>query len=332
MQLFNNLQDRVIQDKIITLLEQSTTNVKIAVTWFTNLELFDILLKKLEIPGYKVDLIVLNDRINNKREGADFQRLIDLKGNFYYSDTDKMVHHKFCIIDDKILITGSYNWTYYAEQRNWENILVSEDSEAVNAYIQEFNKVIQHHEKVENIASKRKLDLGMNSNDYLEIDYTIQAEREVKKGNDVAVAKIYTEILKLNNKQEEIKKARTEIVSKINNQRFQFCPFEIGILYKNGYATAIPAFSKLPITVIKGGSTTSDTATSLQITIQKYDYTHTTLLTFSFDNLKACPTGTEKIEHTLTVDQNGILTIVCRELNGFNRIKPAQRVDLKTWI
>jgi len=88
----------------------------------------------------------------------------------------------------------------------------------------------------------------------------------------------------------------------------------------------------LPITVIKGGSTTSDTATSLQVTIQKYDYTHTNLLTFSFENLKACPTGTEKIEHTLTVDQNGILTIVCKELNGYNRIKPAQRVDLKKWL
>jgi phosphatidylserine/phosphatidylglycerophosphate/cardiolipin synthase-like enzyme len=33
------------------------------------------------------------------------------------------MHHKFCLIDDRILINGSYNWSYPA-RRNEENILV----------------------------------------------------------------------------------------------------------------------------------------------------------------------------------------------------------------
>jgi len=33
------------------------------------------------------------------------------------------LHHKFCIIDDQILINGSYNWSYPARY-NEENILV----------------------------------------------------------------------------------------------------------------------------------------------------------------------------------------------------------------
>jgi PLD-like domain len=326
VQLFSN-----IQDELISRINQSTDSLRIAVTWFTNHDIFDAILKKLDNPEYQVDLIVLNDRINNKREGVDFQKLVNLKGNFYYSDSENMVHHKFCIIDSQTVITGSYNWTYYAENRNWENIVVLKDNEITLGFIQEFEKIKQRHVKVENVISKQKLDIGINSNEYLETDYSFQAKREEEKGNDFAVAKIYTEILKLNNKHSEIQKARTTIVDKINSLKFTTCPFEIGIHYKNGYSMAIPAFSVLPITVVKGGSTPVSDATSLQITIQKYDYIHTNILQFTLNNLKPCPIDTQKIEHTMTVNENGILRIVCRELNGFDRTKTLE-VDLKKWL
>jgi hypothetical protein len=271
MQFFNNPQERIIQDQLISLLEQATNSFKIAMAWFTNNEIFDVLLKKQSNPGFSTELIVLNDRINNKKEGVDFQKLIANKGSFYYSDVDKMVHHKFCIIDNKIVVTGSYNWTYYAEQRNWENVIVISEPEAVNAYIQEFDKIIGYHERVENVAAKKKYAISIIANDYLETDYAIQAQRELQKGNDVKAAMIYTEVLRLNNNKEEVKKARLAIIDKVNNQHFDVCPFEIGIQYRNGYSTAIPAFTKLPFTKIMGGSTPSDTATSLQVTIQKYD-------------------------------------------------------------
>ena len=54
----------------------------------------------------------------------DFQKFIDIGGHFYFSDTRNPMHNKFCVIDNKVLINGSYNWTYYAEDRNRENILI----------------------------------------------------------------------------------------------------------------------------------------------------------------------------------------------------------------
>ena len=49
------------------------------------------------------------------------------------------LHHKFCVIDRETVITGSYNWTYYAETRNLENIIIFHDPDSVNAYLKEFN-------------------------------------------------------------------------------------------------------------------------------------------------------------------------------------------------
>jgi len=323
MQLFTN-----IQDELITRIQDAKDSLKIAVTWFTNHDLFKAVVKKLDNPKFEVSLIVLNDRINNKKEGVNFQELIDKKGNFYYSGIDNMVHHKFCLIDDKTLINGSYNWTYYAENRNWENIVVLDNVDIVKAFIEEFEKVIQSHEKIYDVSSKQKMDIGINLNEYLTTYYTFQAKKEEQQGNDMAVAKIYTEILRLNNKQPEIQKARMAVVKKINSQRFEACPFEIGINFKSGYAMAIPAFAPLPITVKRKGNTPISNATSLQITIQKYDYIHQNILQFTMDNLKIAPADTPKIEHTITIDQNGIMTVFCEELNGYGRTK-TMRVDIK---
>ncbi|KAH0632024.1 hypothetical protein JD844_020042 [Phrynosoma platyrhinos] len=51
------------------------------------------------------------------------------------------MHHKFAIIDKKMLITGSLNWTTQAIQNNRENILVVEDKDCVNIYLEEFEKI-----------------------------------------------------------------------------------------------------------------------------------------------------------------------------------------------
>lgn len=326
MQLFEN-----IQKELITRINESEKSIKIAVTWLTNHDIFDAILSKLNDSNFEVILIVLNDKINNKREGVNFQELINQNGKFYFSSIENMVHHKFCIIDDKTVITGSYNWTYYAENRNWENIVILDDLKIVNGYIKEFEKILKNHKQIEKVINEQKLELGINSNEYLELDYIFQAKSEEIKGNELATAKIYNEILRLNNKREEIKTARLEIVNKINSQKFEVSPFEIGIHFKSGYAMAIPAFTKLPITVVRKGNTPIDNATSLQITIQKFDFVLKTILQFTFENLKPCPKNTEKIEHTLTVNENGILTVFCRELNGYNRTTN-KIVDLKKYI
>ena len=46
---------------------------------------------------------------------------------------DRHMHHKFCIADNALLLTGSYNWTHSAATRNEENILVTSEPHAVAA-------------------------------------------------------------------------------------------------------------------------------------------------------------------------------------------------------
>jgi phosphatidylserine/phosphatidylglycerophosphate/cardiolipin synthase-like enzyme len=48
------------------------------------------------------------------------------------------MHHKFVILDQQTVVTGSYNWTHESEEENQENLLILRDEYSVEAYSQEF--------------------------------------------------------------------------------------------------------------------------------------------------------------------------------------------------
>lgn len=130
-----------IKNQIISLIDEATNNLKIAMAWFTNDDLFASLIRSLN-RGLKVELILLDDSINFMDYAPDFNQFIEIGGILRIAKSDVgFMHHKFCIIDDKIVITGSYNWTFYAETRNIENILISDKSTTVNLYINEFSRL-----------------------------------------------------------------------------------------------------------------------------------------------------------------------------------------------
>jgi mitochondrial cardiolipin hydrolase len=51
------------------------------------------------------------------------------------------MHNKFAIFDGKLLLRGSYNWTENAEDYNWENVIILDDTSVVRAYREQFEKM-----------------------------------------------------------------------------------------------------------------------------------------------------------------------------------------------
>jgi phosphatidylserine/phosphatidylglycerophosphate/cardiolipin synthase-like enzyme len=52
------------------------------------------------------------------------------------------MHHKFMVVDGEIIVTGSYNWSTAAEDRNDENFVVIRDRSVAERFIQEFNRLL----------------------------------------------------------------------------------------------------------------------------------------------------------------------------------------------
>ena len=64
-------------------------------------------------------------------------------------DPQTNMHHKFAIIDNLVVITGSFNWTTMAAYYNEENVVALGDKSIVKQYNAEFNQLWKYFEKFE---------------------------------------------------------------------------------------------------------------------------------------------------------------------------------------
>ena len=137
--------DNNIKPELCNELNKATKHIYAAVAWFNDSEIFDILKNKL-INGVDLNLIVANDEINN---ALPFKELSELGGKVFKLITENtLLHHKFCVIDEHTLITGSYNWTYAASTKNLENIVILENNIKINqTFIQCYNDILENEFK-----------------------------------------------------------------------------------------------------------------------------------------------------------------------------------------
>lgn len=135
-------------------LMRAQSSIKVAVAWFTNKRLLNILEFKQK-NGVKVEIIINDDQTNNN--ALNFNKLSNLGGEILFVKSSKsLMHWKFCVIDDNVLITGSYNWTTKAEKSNKEQITISTgDSEEISKFNKEFCDIKHKEKKVES----KKIDL-----------------------------------------------------------------------------------------------------------------------------------------------------------------------------
>lgn len=133
-----------IQNVIQKELFAAKHSIKICVAWFTNDLLFQPLLLKLDA-GVEVTIMTNKDEINfADTNDVDFDEFIQRGGCIYWnerSDKSRLLHHKFCIIDDSVVISGSYNWTNGAEYNDEDITVYSDEPETTKHYSDIFDKL-----------------------------------------------------------------------------------------------------------------------------------------------------------------------------------------------
>ena len=73
--------------------------------------------------------------------GGEYERLLENGLNVRLDGNPRGMHHKVILIDDRIVITGSYNFSNNAKTRNDENTLIVYSAEIAALYRQEFERV-----------------------------------------------------------------------------------------------------------------------------------------------------------------------------------------------
>ncbi|HCM76273.1 MAG TPA: hypothetical protein DIS90_07815 [Cytophagales bacterium] len=89
--------------------------------------------------GKQVRIITDNDKSLDM--GSDIARMAREGIEIKMDDTPNHMHHKFMVVDNIALITGSYNWTLSAAKYNHENVLLTKDGSVVKSFIKEFSQL-----------------------------------------------------------------------------------------------------------------------------------------------------------------------------------------------
>ena len=223
-----------IRSEIIPYLQQAKEEVVIAMAWFTSGELFQELLNCLE-RKVKVELVLLDNATNFMYYAPDFNQLISSGGILHIARVeDGFMHHKFCVIDNKTVITGSYNWTYYAETRNIENIIITDNQEVVKLYKDEF-KSLASHTGISSQAPRlnwSEIETCQNIN-FDELNFEIE---NIARVQQLPARKVV--------------KASTPTIEIIDTPLNPVSKYDIGILLDDGWKKLITEGESLPQTKI----------------------------------------------------------------------------------
>ena len=192
---FEKIEDVIIED-----IMSSKQQLLIAVAWFTNHKIFDAIIEKLDgNDNFTAKLIVINDNINHRVRGLDFQRFVSAGGCLYFAEKNIPMHNKYMVIDSDIVITGSYNYTYYAETLNEENVVrIKGDCEIVQSYIKNFDNLVSKKPKVTGVSEYLRafppaVDLFAYNN-YGKKDMSLQADIFSKMGGSSEVQVIMEKV------------------------------------------------------------------------------------------------------------------------------------------
>ena len=88
-----------------------------------------------------VDIEILTDNDKSLDLGSDINLLAKEGIPIKMDNTSNHMHHKFMVIDERTVLTGSYNWTQSAARFNHENLILTNDGGVVKSFLNEFDKL-----------------------------------------------------------------------------------------------------------------------------------------------------------------------------------------------
>ncbi|GAI40960.1 unnamed protein product, partial [marine sediment metagenome] len=131
--LYDNPQKEIIKN-----INQAEAFINIAMYIFTDKEIA-LPLIDAQKRGVKVRVYLDKSQIESS---YSVSRLLVQKGiKVRISTNNYIMHNKFAVIDNCLLLTGSYNWTFSANNRNDENLMVIDDPELIEIFQNQFKNL-----------------------------------------------------------------------------------------------------------------------------------------------------------------------------------------------
>ncbi len=132
------------KDAIVKEIRAAKTDILVQAYIFTSAPIAKALVEAHK-RGVKIEVILDKSQRTEKYSEADF--LVNMGISTYIDAKHAIAHNKIMVIDSQVVITGSFNFTKAAEEKNAENLLVIRDNGLAEKYTANWKAHAEHSEK-----------------------------------------------------------------------------------------------------------------------------------------------------------------------------------------
>jgi len=126
------------QEAVIREISKAQKSIDIAMYSFTSREIVQELVKAKE---KKVKIRIVLDKGQKTEEYSKSRYLISKGADVRFHLGTGLMHNKFALIDGRVVLTGSFNWTAAADQKNAENLLILTENGIAKKYVNQFERL-----------------------------------------------------------------------------------------------------------------------------------------------------------------------------------------------
>lgn len=137
--------DDGVAARLVRLLRGAETSIYFMAYSLTADDFGDIIRQKAK-DGLRVFGVMDESQVKSNK-GGEFDPFQQAGLRVYKDGNPGQMHHKVIIIDEKIVITGSYNFSASAERTNDENVVIFFDEQIAAQYLAEFERVYLRAQK-----------------------------------------------------------------------------------------------------------------------------------------------------------------------------------------
>ena len=129
-----------VRARILSLLDEADTSIYVMAFVFTDTDLADALIDRYQAG---IDVVAIVEARNIESPGSDVDTLRRAGVEVLEDGNPYMMHHKVILVDEEVVVTGSYNFSASAAERNDENSLIVHSPEVAARYVEEFWRVYE---------------------------------------------------------------------------------------------------------------------------------------------------------------------------------------------
>jgi phosphatidylserine/phosphatidylglycerophosphate/cardiolipin synthase-like enzyme len=129
-------------DAIVKEINQAKTEILLQAYSFTSKPIAQALIRAKQ-RGVRISAVLDKSNRSQKYSAATFLQNMGIP--VLIDDRHAIAHNKIMIIDNRVVITGSFNFTMAAENKNAENLLILDDlPDLTRAYRENFQTHLRH--------------------------------------------------------------------------------------------------------------------------------------------------------------------------------------------